>query len=317
MATPEHPHLVRTDELERQLEIVAAGVHEPVEGIFGSASEMWKVNRHAAIFLGSGRAALLQIAHPQVAQGIAEHSRTKTDPRGRFQRTFRQIFPMVWGDLDSALNAARHVHRVHQAIHGTFDETVGAYSPGDRYDANDRRGLVWVHATLWESSIAMYETFYAPLSDETKESYYQETRVFARLFGLADGDVPHSWSDFQAYNQEMWNSEELAIGKAAREIAAYLFVPSDPLFAPLMVGLRTLTIGLLPAAVRDKFGFAYGEKERRAAARATDVIRRVLPHLPKRLRYQPPYFQAMRRLSGRSSPDPLAEILNRAYLGSG
>ena len=51
-----------------------------VEG--GSAApEAWRLNREAMLLLGAGpRALLLQIAHPLVAAGVAEHSDFRADP---------------------------------------------------------------------------------------------------------------------------------------------------------------------------------------------------------------------------------------------
>jgi uncharacterized protein (DUF2236 family) len=75
-------------DLLRQLDRVRDVAAGQVEGIFGPASLTWRVDREAAIFLGAGRALLLQLAHPWVAAAITEHSRTLADPIGRFHRTF-------------------------------------------------------------------------------------------------------------------------------------------------------------------------------------------------------------------------------------
>ena len=57
------------------------------------------------------RALLLQLAHPWVAAAIAQHSRALADPIGRFHRTFNITFTLVFGTLDEALRAARHLRR--------------------------------------------------------------------------------------------------------------------------------------------------------------------------------------------------------------
>jgi uncharacterized protein (DUF2236 family) len=307
---------VTAQQLEGRLAELAAEAADPVAGLFGPGSAMWQVNRHASLFLGGGRAALLQVAHPQVAQAIAHHSKTRTDPYGRFQRTFRQVFPMVWGSLDQALAAARAVHRVHQRISGRFEEDVGRYRRGDRYDAADRGALLWVHATLWESSIAMHQTFTGPLDRDTLERYYLETQRFAGLFGLEPRELPGDWSEFVAYNQRMWESVELAVGGAGREIAGYLFAPSDPLLAPAATWLRTLTAGLMPEPVRELFDLPFGPSERRAFERSVRALRAGLPRLPERLRYVPPYFEAKRRVEGRAGVDRIAQAVAHLYLGA-
>jgi uncharacterized protein (DUF2236 family) len=307
---------VTTAQHEARLARIAAGVSDPVAGVFGPGSAVWEVNRHAGVFLGSGRAALLQVAHPQVAQAIAHHSAARNDPYGRFQRTFRQVFPMVWGSLEQATAAARAVHRAHCSISGRFEEDVGRHARGDRYDANDRAALLWVHATLWETSILLHETFVGPLESALKERYYQETKRFAALFGLDDDELPGDWNEFAAYNRRMWESSELAVGRVGREIASYLFASSDPVAAPALVRLRTLTAGLLPEPVRERFGLDLGPSTTRDFERLTATLRRWLPRLPARLRYVPPYFEAQRRLAGRPGVDRVGRLMTRLYLGS-
>ena len=309
------PEWMSTVELEARLGEVAAGVADPVAGLFGPGSALWQVNREAAVFLGSGRAALLQVAHPQVAQAIAHHSSTRSDPYGRFQRTFRQVFPMVWGSADQAFAAARAVHRVHQTIHGRFEEDVGRHRRGERYDANHRGALLWVHATLWETSIAMHETFLGPLEETVKERYYRETRRFAALFGLAEDELPPSWGDFLEYNRRMWESSELAVGSAGRTIAGYLFAAPDAVFASAFDRLRLITAGLLPEPVRERFGLELGPAERRSFARTVGALRAWIPRLPARLRYVPPYFEARRRIERRVGPDRVGELMTGLYLG--
>jgi uncharacterized protein (DUF2236 family) len=110
--------VVSREDLERELRAIEALAPGQIEGVFGRASLTWRVYREAAIFLGAGRALLLQLAHPYVAATIAEHSRTLADPIGRFHRTFNITFTLVVGTLDQALRAARHLHQRHSAIQG-------------------------------------------------------------------------------------------------------------------------------------------------------------------------------------------------------
>ena len=50
-------------------------------GLYGPGSEAWRLNRESMLLLGAGpRALLLQIAHPLVAEGVAEHSDFQADP---------------------------------------------------------------------------------------------------------------------------------------------------------------------------------------------------------------------------------------------
>src|SRR4249920_3695614 len=116
--------LVFEDDLESSLDTVCKAAAGPGEGIFGPASLTWRIDREAGIFLGAGRALLLQLAHPWVAAAIAEHSRTFADPIGRFHRTFEVVFTMVFGSLDQALAAAQRVHQRHAMIVGLLPEAI-------------------------------------------------------------------------------------------------------------------------------------------------------------------------------------------------
>jgi uncharacterized protein (DUF2236 family) len=110
--------LLSQDDFESSLDTVCEAAAGSIEGVFGPASLTWRVDREAAVFLGAGRALLLQLAHPWVAAAIAEHSRTFADPIARFHQTFNTVFTMVFGTRDQALAAARRLNRRHAAVTG-------------------------------------------------------------------------------------------------------------------------------------------------------------------------------------------------------
>src|SRR6201993_4041485 len=103
--------IVSAESLERELNLVRAAAAGSSSGIFGPRSVTWQVTREAAIFLGAGRALLLQLAHPWVAAAIEEHSDTLADPIRRFHRTFATVYTMVFGSLDQCLSAARRLQQ--------------------------------------------------------------------------------------------------------------------------------------------------------------------------------------------------------------
>jgi uncharacterized protein (DUF2236 family) len=216
-------------------------VRDPRAGIFGPGSRVWAYNREAVVFLGGGRAALLQLAHPMVAQAIADHSRTREDTLGRFLRTFEHVFAMVYGDLDSALSSARRVHAIHDRIRGVMRDRVGAIAAGTSYAANRPETLLWVHATLWETSVQVYELIMGPLSHAEKEAYWQETKRFAALFGIPAKLVPADWSAFEAYWERMLGSEVIRVSATARDLADYLLRPPAWWLGPPWEWLRLRT----------------------------------------------------------------------------
>jgi len=287
---------VSREKLEAHLDKVRARVRDPREGIYGPLSMVWRVNREQVLFLAGARAALLQEAHPFVAHGVDQHSLTKTDPIGRFERTFKHVHAMLFGDLESALSSARRVHAFHQKIRGTIGENSGAHAKGSFYQANDEQALLWVHATLWESSVTAYELLLHPLEGEEKERYYQETKLFAYLFGIPDEILPPSWPEFLHYNQRMWQSNELAVERTAREMAAFILSPTNPLQRHLTGWHRTMTAGFLPPRFREAYGLAFGPKEQAVFAASVRALRTAWRFVPRQYRYVPAYLGARARI---------------------
>jgi uncharacterized protein (DUF2236 family) len=275
---------------------------------------MWRVDREAAVFLGAGRALLLQLAHPWVAAAIAEHSRTLSDPIGRFHRTSNFVFTMVFGTTGQALTAARALHRRHDAIAGVLTESAGAFPAGSLYRANDVAALCWVYATLTDSALVAYQLVRPPLSNEERERYYAESRLFAALFGIPLSALPESWAGFADYFFKMIESDILAVGNAARRIAAELFSGAGTSWR-IPAWYRALTARQMPVRLRHDFGLAYGPPERRAAERALAVLRHIYPLIPSGLRYVGPYLEARARLAGRTRPSLPTRALNRFWIG--
>jgi uncharacterized protein (DUF2236 family) len=310
LSAREEDGVVGADELERQLAIVRARAAGPAAGLFGPASVTWRVDREAAIFLGAGRALLLQLAHPWVAAAIVEHSRSFEDPIGRFHRTFGIVFTMVFGSRDQALAAARRLNRRHAMITGFLPEAAGRFAAGAPYRANDVAALRWVHATLAETALRAHDLVFAPLTQEMRERYWSENRLFAALFGIPEAALPRDWAGFVAYSEAMQQSDTLAVGAAARRIAAALLY--GRLAPPFWY--RALTAGLLSPRWREAFDLRYGAAERRAAERAIGMLRRLYPLLPPPLRFVGPYREACARLEGRP-PGMLTAVGNRFWIG--
>src|SRR5271155_182615 len=100
---------------------------EPAHGFFGPDSITWRVNRESGVFLGAGRAALLQLAHPWVAAALAQHSNLLNDAVGRFHSTFRVIYTMLFGTRGQATEASKQLYQLHTGIRGELPHAVGRY----------------------------------------------------------------------------------------------------------------------------------------------------------------------------------------------
>lgn len=305
--------VIQPDEFELELARVRTLAAGDVAGVVGPGSLSWRVGREAALFLGAGRALLLQLSHPWVAAGIAEHSSTLEDPVGRFHRTFAVMFTLMFGSLEQAMSAARRLNRRHAAVRGTLPWDAGRFASGSPYSANEASALQWVHATLVETSLIAHDLVLPPLTAAERERYYGESRLFAAMFGLRSDEQPPTWDAFVAYNKAMWDSGELAVTPAARRIAGEVLGGASWIRSPGWY--RALTAGLLPEEARRGFDLQVRDRDRRRCDRMLRVLRRVYPAAPARLRYVGPYQEAVARVSRRTGPDLLTRGLNRLWIG--
>jgi uncharacterized protein (DUF2236 family) len=309
------PQWVTRDSFDEQLARVHRRVPDPIVGLYGPDSMMWRIGRcHAASMLGSGRALLLQVAHPWVTQGVDHHSRTRTDPIGRARRTFINVLSITFGSLEQALAAAERVHNVHKHIRGALQYSAGGYGQGEEYRANEVSALIWVHATLWDSAMHMYELVVEPVSAADKDRYYEETKLFALLFGIPEHALPPDWDSFLEYNRRMWESDQLAVTPAALNLTKFLFKPLFPGLGPLMRWMEMVTAATLPPRLRQAFELKYSDATPKQFERTVARMRRLQRVLPAPLRYSPTYYEALARIEGRSS-DLLTRVTTRATLG--
>lgn len=306
-------HFVSVSELEPLLQDLGRSLAPPQDCLFGPDSISWAINRESALFLGAGRAALLQLAHPWVAAAIAQHSRTLNDPLSRFHNTFRVIFTMMFGSAQQAFSAARQLHRLHQQIRGTLPDTVGCFPQGTSYEANELAALTWVYATLVDSALVAYELLLPPLGEEKRDQYVVESLRMAALFGIPPQTLPQNWSAFRDYLDSVVHSDLLGVSAATRAFAQELqkgtgFVVPPPFW------YRALTIRLLPPQLREQFQLPFGIHEEKAVNQALRLIRTIYPRLPRTIRFVGPYNEAVNRLHG-SKPGLGVRLSNRLWVG--
>jgi uncharacterized protein (DUF2236 family) len=310
----DYSQLVSAESLECELNHVRAAAAGPLAGVFGPRSITWQVDRESAIFLGAGRALLLQLAHPWVAAAIEQHSDTFADPVGRFHRTFSTVFAMVFGTFDQSMSAARRLHCRHAGIRGELPWTAGAFAIGSPYAANSIPALRWVYATLIETALLSYELVVPPLTSKQRERYYQESLLFAGLFGIPKSCLPEDWAAFSAYFAAMLDSEILSVSDRTRRMAQRLLAGAD-LWLPVPASYQNLTLALLPRPIRERLGFRSGELDEPENRGKLALLRRLYPLLPARLRYVGPYQEAQQRIAGELVLDFVTRVCNRFWIG--
>lgn len=311
--------VVTREEHEAALAALAADVRrtgDPREGILGPRSVAWQLGSDLAIFLGGGRAALLQLAHPFVAFAVDQHSHTRADIVGRFQRTFRNVFAMVFGELDDALAAARRVYNVHTRIRGEIPVDVGRYRAGTPYHANDADSLRWVHATLIDTTIAVRERLDGALPTALKDTYIVEMNRFAALFAIPRDLLPDSYAAHRSYMRTMLTSDALAVAPCAREMAAFLVGrgASHHSQPPLGRVAEAMAAALLPADLVRAFALQNSRVSATTTRLALAALAPTYRRLPRALTTIPSRSQAARRLRGQP-PSKLIAWTERQLFG--
>jgi uncharacterized protein (DUF2236 family) len=236
-----------------------------------------QVNAERLVLLGWSRAILLQAAHPLIAAGIADHSQFRASGRaaiGRLRATVRAMLALAFGDPASHARSIEIIRHVHRRINGTLRVPTGVFPAGARYSAEDPALVLWVHATQVESVLVVYELLFGELTPADRDAYCLEVSEVAIELGAHEGDVPMSWSALRAYLDREYSSGRIAVGPDARTVSdALLFPPPTAVPFPLDWINRVMTIGLLPAAVRDQYRYGWSDARQRQFARVLSAMR--------------------------------------------
>jgi uncharacterized protein (DUF2236 family) len=312
-SAPRDARYVSSDEIASLIAAIERSTRDPRTGIFGPASTSWKINRESALFLGAGRAALMQLAHPWVATALEQHSTLMQRPIARFHSTFRVVFTMIFGSLQQATAAARHLYELHSHIQGRLSDEVARWPRGSHYQANEIAALRWVYATLIESAVLAYETVLPPLTPDELAAYYAESKTLASLFGLPASALPPDWKSFLIYCRETEPSNDLGVSDSARSMAHNLLAGAGSWIKPPR-WYRALTTVSLPPRFRTEFQLPLTPDDERALSKARNRLPRIYRHLPGALRFVGPWHEAQARLDGKSA-GLLTRTSNHFWIG--
>jgi uncharacterized protein (DUF2236 family) len=227
------------------------------DGYFSPESVIRRVGNSPLVpLLGGGPAVLLQVAHPLVAVGVTEHSDYRNDLWTRLRHTLYALYQIVYGSREEADRAGEAVQAIHRRVRGRTTGRLGAFPAGTPYSAGDPDLMLWVHATLVYTSLALYGRFVQRLSSDEEEDYYREMALVAEIFGMPREVIPPTLSDFRAYFAERLSHPEICVTQPARGVAEVILRASS-LPAPLRLiapAHRLSTAALLPPRLREEYG---------------------------------------------------------------
>jgi uncharacterized protein (DUF2236 family) len=262
----------------------------------------WRIHRERVLLAGWGRAILLQIAHPKVARGVAEHSGFTTEPWGRLRRLRRTLSAMLaltFGPGEAAEAAAGRINAVHDRVHGPLEASGGGEAAGAAYSAHDPELLTWVHATLVESFLLAYRLFVGPVTAAEADRYCLEVSGIEAALGIPAGRLPRTEGDLRGYLDAMLASGAIEVTDTARLLSREILAPPAPRVARPALWLAALpAVGLLPPAIRAGYGIPWDGRRERALRVVAVATRTALPVVPPALRY----WAVARRAARRARP---------------
>jgi uncharacterized protein (DUF2236 family) len=238
-----------------------------------------RINAERLVLLGWSRAILLQLAHPLIAAGVYEHSSFRESPLAaisRLHHTVEAMLALTFRDGANRQRAIDGIRAIHTRVHGTLSQGVGPFPVGTPYSAEDPDLVLWVHVTLLDSVVLVYERLVAPLSPGERDAYCREAAGVALDLGARPSQVPMAWGDVRTHFDAMRASGALAVSPQAKELARALIEPPFAAFVrPLARLNRLVTFGLLPPEIREQYGVPWTDRDAAALVRWLDRIRRL------------------------------------------
>ena len=265
-------------------------VPDEAAGLFGPDSISWRIDRELAVLAGGSCALLMQVAHPVVAAGVAEHFTYATDPFGRLLRTLESSFEVVFGSRSTAEAAIRRVNAVHSSVRGRMPGGTTAYS------ARDPEALLWVHATLVDTALRVYGRFVSSLSAADEEEYHRESARIAVMLGVPKALLPSTIGALRGWMADRVADETVRVTPQARRIARSVLYPIPVVPRLAWDAAHLISLSTLPSALRGQYGIPWSAARERGVERIASVTRRILPLVPPLLRYAPQARAADRRV---------------------
>lgn len=255
----------------------------------GNDSLLWRYAGDHRLGLTGLSAGLLQLMHPGIGAGVAQHSSFFEDPWDRIVRSVPQILGVVYDPDPEAIG--HRVRDYHRNIRGV-DHL------GRRYSALDPATFWWAHATFQYSVEQVVDRFDTRrLNPREREELYRDGIEWYRRYGVTMRPVPKSYTEFRAEwkrvcreELEMTPAADRAVDMALHQRVSPPFLPwwTKPLQPVVVTPLLQLTsIGGLPASVRERFGIPWRIDQQVEYRTLQIAVREMWRWLPGVLRYGP------------------------------
>lgn len=253
---------------------------------WGPDSLSWRRGIAWRAALTSRATLLMQVAHPVVGAGVADHSEFLEDRWGRIMSTAASArrFSGLEGP-EAALDEGARLRKVHRDIGGTD-------SKGRRYHALDPEAYLWVAATGYWAGTAIRRMHDCEFEDVIEDQLYREWTDQARVLRIPERVIPATRPEFWTWFDHIVNdvlernwTTDLLLELDRHPMPPHPRFPLPKLLwnvpaTPLAALLRLTTAGYLPPVLRERLGVTwdYPRAARFATLVAvTDGLDRVLP----------------------------------------
>lgn len=244
------------------------------QGLFSDTDVIRRVGREGVLIAAGGAASILQTSHPGVGQGVYDHSYTFRDPVGRLQNTMEWLYLVQFGTREEAETLSALVTRMHDTVTG----------PG--YRANDPELQTWVGATLFDVALRFHQALFGRLTEAEIEAFYQQSRTYAQILGVPAEHQPATYAEFVPYYRAQINTFKLT--EASKLVAEQVLNPKVPAhMRPGIAAVKLLTAGLMPAPLREQYGWEWNARRERRFLMLVNALRLIYPRLPLAVRTLP------------------------------
>jgi len=264
---------------------------------FGPGSMLWDMSGQRLYVATSACAFVLQVMHPAIGTVVDKRSTFRTDPWGRAARSFDSVQTWIYGG-EEALAEGRRLRQMHKTINATGDD-------GRTYSALSAEPWAWVPLTgFWAFTITSEYFLPEPFTEQQIDQVYDETLNLCRILQVPERMLPPTRADYWTYFDDMVDNVLVDHPVAHEVIASPANSPAPPTLPSLLHPAwlparrllsrfnRTITVGLLPPAARDKLGLRWtraDELQLRALGRALAAMNE---RIPEKSRYLPIAYHA-------------------------
>jgi uncharacterized protein (DUF2236 family) len=211
------------------------------QGLLGPDSISWRVIGDTAAFVGGIRALLVQAAHPEVVAGVEQHSRYRSDPFGRLNRTSFYVTETTYGARPEVEATVAEVRSAHRPVRGES-------ARGKPYSAATPELAAWVHNVLTDSFLVAYQAFGPEqLSAHEADQFVAEQSRIGTLLGASP--LPLTANELSE-----WVSCHPALCASDDQANATSFLRDPPLPLGVKLGYRPLSdaaVSTIPPRITD------------------------------------------------------------------